>query len=94
MSSDKRVGYNTCVDLPCGYTPKAFHLTEKRLRFVDLYLSVFVQEVAPIIHSLVNHSELISFWEVDATNYESLETALCDIDELLHYDRMLDNVLH
>lgn len=74
-------GYHVCVDLPCGYTPKALHLTKKGLHFVGLDLPIVIQEFAPIIRSLANHSELMNFCEVDATNYESLETALRDIDE-------------
>lgn len=75
-------GYRICVDLPCGYTPKALHMTEKGLRFVGLDLPIVVQEVAPIIRSLAKYPERMSFCEVDATNYNSLETALRDIDEL------------
>ena len=74
-------GYNICVDLPCGYTPKAIHLTKKIFRFIGLDLPIVIQEVAPIIYSLVDCPQKISFGEVDATNYESLETALRDVDE-------------
>ena len=74
-------GYRTCVDLPCGYTPKALHLTQKNFRFVGLDLPIVVQEIAPIIRSLANHSERMTFSEVDATNYESLAAALRDIDK-------------
>ena len=74
-------GYHTCVDLPCGYTPKAIHLTKKNFRFIGLDLPVVVQEVAPIIYSLVSRPKNISFYGVDATNYESLETALSEIYE-------------
>ena len=76
-------GYRVCVDLPCGYTPKAIHLTQKNFRFVGLDLPIVVQEVAPIISSLADNSELMTFREVDATNYESLAAALRDIDEPL-----------
>ena len=72
-------GYHVCVDLPCGYTPKALHLTQKGLHFVGLDLPIVIQEIAPIIRSLAK--ERMNFCEVDATNYESLETALRDIDE-------------
>lgn len=74
-------GYHVCVDLPCGYTPKALHLTQKGLHFIGLDLPIVIQEFAPIIRSLANHSERMNFCEVDATNYESLETALHDIDK-------------
>ena len=69
-------GRRVCVDLPCGYTPKALHMTQKNFRFVGLDLPVVVQEVAPIIRSLAARHELINFFEVDATNYESLAAAL------------------
>ena len=74
-------GYRVCVDLPCGYTPKALHLTQKDFRFVGLDLPIVIQEIAPIIRSLANRSERMTFCRVDATNYESLAVALRDIDE-------------
>lgn len=74
-------GRHICVDLPCGYTPKAVHLTEKGIRFVGLDLPIVIKEFEPIIRSLADNQNLMSFYGVDATNYESLETALNDIDE-------------
>ena len=74
-------GYHTCVDLPCGCTPKALHLTEKGFRFIGMDLPIIVREFAPIINSIANYPNAITFCEVDATNYESLEKALRDIDE-------------
>ncbi len=76
-------GYSVCVDLPCGYTPKALHMTQKGLRFVGLDLPVVVQEVEPIIRSLAGNPERMNFGGVDATNYESLVAALRNIDEPL-----------
>ncbi|MBQ9487563.1 MAG: STAS domain-containing protein [Selenomonadaceae bacterium] len=76
-------GYRTCVDLPCGYTPKALHVTEKGLRFIGMDLPIVVQEFSPVIHSLAKYPDRISFCEVDATNYESLQKALRGIDEPL-----------
>ena len=77
----ENAGYHTCVDLPCGYTPKALHLTEKGLRFIGLDLPIVVQEFEPIIKSLAANKNLMTFHGVDATNYASLETALADVDE-------------
>lgn len=76
-------GYHTCVDLPCGYTPKALHMSEKNFRFIGLDLPIVVNEFAPIINSISAYPNRITFCEVDATNYESLEKALRDIDEPL-----------
>ena len=74
-------GCHTCVDLPCGYTPKALHLTEKGFRFIGLDLPIVVQEFEPIIKSLAANKNFMTFHGVDATNYASLETALADVDE-------------
>ena len=72
-------GGKTLVDLPCGYTPKAIHMTEHGRTFVGLDLPIVVQEVEPIIRKLVGQSENISFHGVDATNFNSLQTALRDV---------------
>lgn len=69
-------GYQTCVDLPCGYTPKAIYMTEHKRNFVGLDLPIVVQEAGPIIRQLVGRAENVSFHGVDATNYTSLKTAL------------------
>ena len=74
----EETGYQVNVDLPCGYTPKALYMKEKGLRFIGLDLPVVAQEVEPIIKSLSNNCETIRFCGIDATNYESLETALRD----------------
>lgn len=79
----EKSGYNICVDLPCGYTPKALHLTEKNFRFIGLDLPIVAEEFAPIIQSLSAYPKNIFFSGVDATNYESLATALRDVDEPL-----------
>ena len=76
-------GYHVCVDLPCGYTPKALRMTEKGLRFVGLDLPIVAQEIEPVLCSIAVYPERMSFSGVDATNYNSLETALQGIDEPL-----------
>lgn len=72
-------GAKTNVDLPCGHTPKALHLTERGLDFVGLDLPIVVDEAAPIMRSLGKHPEKITFCGVDATNPASLEEALRDV---------------
>ncbi len=74
-------GYPICVDLPCGYTPKAIHMTERGRRFVGLDLPIVVQEAEPIIRKLADCAESMSFHGVDATNYASLQEALQGISE-------------
>ena len=69
-------GYRTCVDLPCGYTPKALHLTAKGIQFIGMDLPIVVQEMEPVMHSLTAYPERMAFHPVDATNYDSLDAAL------------------
>ena len=76
----EETGYRVNVDLPCGYTPKALYMKEKGLRFIGLDLPIVAQEAEPIIKSLSGHAETIRFCGIDATNYESLETALQDTE--------------
>ena len=72
----KNSGYQLCVDLPCGYTPKALHMSNAGLRFIGLDLPIVVKEIEPIILSIAKNPEQISFHGVDATNYESIRLAL------------------
>ena len=72
----ENTGIQTNVDLPCGYTPKAVHMSEKGLRFVGLDLPIVAQEVEPVLLSLAAHPELIRIQGADATNLESLRNAL------------------
>ncbi len=76
----EKSGYKTCVDLPCGYTPKALHLTEQGRQFIGLDLPIVVQEVAPILRNLAKQPERMAFYGVDATNLTSLETALQGVE--------------
>ena len=69
-------GFQTSVDLPCGYTPKAIHMSDKGIRFIGLDLPIVAEEVGPVLLSLAAHPELIQISGVDATNPESLKNAL------------------
>jgi len=74
-------GYRINVDLPCGYTPKALHLTARGLRFIGLDLPIVAGEAGPILASLAEHPEWMRFEGVDATNLDSLMAALKDVRE-------------
>ena len=74
-------GYRINVDLPCGYTPKALHLTAKGLRFIGLDLPIVAGEAGPILSTLADHPERMRFEGVDATNPDSLAAALRDVRE-------------
>ena len=49
------------------------------MRFIGLDLPIVVQEIEPIIRSLTTSSDEISFHGIDATNYESIRTALQNV---------------
>ena len=49
------------------------------MRFIGLDLPIVVQEIAPIIRSLTAGSDEITFHGIDATNYESIRTALHNV---------------
>lgn len=74
-------GYSINVDLPCGYTPKALHLTAKGLRFIGLDLPIVAGEAGPILSALARHPDRMHFEGVDATNPDSLVAALKDVQE-------------
>ena len=71
-------GCDSCVDLPCGYTPRAVEFARKGIPFIGMDLPVAVKEAQPAILSLLDgeERELVAFRGVDATNYASLEAAL------------------
>lgn len=74
-------GHRINVDLPCGYTPKALHLTAKGLRFIGLDLPIVAGEAGPILSALADHPGRMRFEGVDATNPDSLAAALKDVRE-------------
>ena len=74
-------GY-TPVDMPCGYTPRAIIFAGKGLPYYGLDLPVVIREISDKITALLppEQREFVHYREVDATNYDSLEEALEDID--------------
>ena len=76
----EETGFKTCVDLPCGYTPKAIHMTKRGVRFIGLDLPIVAEEVEPVMKSLGEYPERMSFGGVDATNYASLEKSLQEVE--------------
>ena len=72
----------TEIDLPCGYLPKALRFTKAGHRFVGLDLPATIAEVEPAINALLNEEQkkMVRFAGVDATNYESLKSALSDVE--------------
>ena len=72
----------TEIDLPCGYLPKALRYARAGHRFIGLDLPATIAEVEPAINALLNDKQkkMVKFAGVDATNYESLKSALSDVE--------------
>lgn len=74
----EKAGCDTCVDLPCGYTPRAVEFARKKIPFIGMDLPAAIREAEPAILSLLDGEEKkrVRFRSVDATNHASLEAAL------------------
>ena len=72
----------TEIDLPCGYLPKALRYIKAGHRFIGLDLPATITEVEPAINTLLNDEQktMVKFAGVDATNYDSLKSALSDVE--------------
>ena len=78
----EKSGCDTCIDLPCGYTPRAVEFAEKNIPFIGMDLPAAIAEAEPAILSLLDDGKkkLVKFRGVDATNYASLEAALDGVE--------------
>ena len=74
----EKAGSDICIDLPCGYTPRAVEFARKKIPFIGMDLPAAIAEAEPAILSLLDDEKkkLVQFKGVDATNYASLEAAL------------------
>lgn len=72
----------TEIDLPCGYLPKALRYVRAGHRFIGLDLPATIQEVEPAMNALLDEGQkkMVKFAGVDATNYESLRSAIADVE--------------
>ena len=70
-------GFQTLLDLPCGYTPKVFEFTDKGMHYIGCDLPAVINDFTPIIDSIVdeNQKKRIDFVVVDVTNYGSMKAA-------------------
>ncbi len=78
----EKAGCKTVVDLPCGYTPRAKAFSEKGIAYYGLDLPAAISEAEPAILSLIDEDKRseVHFCGVDATNGESLRSALKDAE--------------
>jgi len=77
----KESGFPVIVDLPCGYTPRAIETAEEGREYIGMDLPAVISDMSSIIPSLLDgkKQELVRFCAVDATNFQSMETALRDV---------------
>lgn len=66
-------GFDTEIDLPCGYTPKAIKFARKNKKFIGLDLPAVITEFEPVIMNLIDKDKrgLVKFHAVDAVNFDS-----------------------
>ena len=76
----KKTCHRTVVDLPCGYTPKALHLTERGMRYIGLDQPVVSREAGNILAFLAEHPQRMEFHGTDATDRDSLAAALAHVN--------------
>ena len=78
-------GFPVIVDLPCGYTPRAIETAEEGREYIGMDLPAVISDMSSIIPSLLDEKkqELVRFCAVDATNFQSMETALRDVKRKL-----------
>jgi anti-anti-sigma factor len=77
----EKTPFETKVDLPCGYTPRAIEFARKGIKFVGLDLPAAIAEGKNVITSLIpeDKRDLVRFEGIDATNYDSLKKVLDDV---------------
>ena len=74
----EKTGFETLIDLPCGYTPRAIEFSRRNKKYIGLDLPAAINEAEPIIMNCIDEDDLpfVKFCGVDATNITSLKKAL------------------
>ncbi len=70
-------GYETLMDLPCGYTPKVFDFVDRGMNYIGCDLPAVIDGFEPVIESMADEEQKkkIQFSVVDVTNFESMKAA-------------------
>ena len=78
----RRSGFQQLMDLPCGYTSRGLRLAGSGFKYYGCDLPVVIDELLPAVTKFLNIDELklIHYSSVDATNYDSLRSALKDAE--------------
>ena len=74
----KRSGFQQLMDLPCGYTSRGLRLAGNGFKYYGCDLPVVIDELLPAVTNFLSTEalKLIRYSSVDATNYDSLRSAL------------------
>ncbi|MCR4657447.1 MAG: STAS domain-containing protein [Lachnospiraceae bacterium] len=74
-------GCDVIVDLPCGYVPRGLVIADMKKTFYGFDLPAVIEEVEPVIRKIASkeQKEYLNFRAVDATNYDSMKSALSDV---------------
>ena len=74
-------GCNVIIDLPCGYVPRGLVIADMKKKFYGFDLPAVIEEVEPAIRKIATKEQqgYLNFRAVDATNYESLNSAISDV---------------
>ena len=66
------------IDLPCGYTPRAFSMAREGKHYIGFDLPVVSDEIGAIVKEILpaELSPLVEYHGVDATNYDSMRSTL------------------
>lgn len=74
-------GCDVIIDLPCGYVPRGLVIADMKKKFYGFDLPAVIEEVEPAIRKIATkeQQEYLNFRAVDATNYESLSSAISDV---------------
>ena len=73
-----RSGMPVVVDIPCGYSPRGFRVIRNGQKYFGFDLPVVIDEMKAAAAEVERSDDLV-YAAVDATNYESLRSALGDV---------------
>ena len=71
-----RSGLRNILDLPCGYTPRGLQFARRGIPYYGFDLPAVIQVMDGACHRLYQGNTPMCYHKADATNYESLRSAL------------------
>lgn len=77
-----REGKPYIIDLPSGYTPRAFFSAKHGLNYIGFDLPIVADSIGSAVKELLpeQYGKTVMYYGVDATNYASMSRALDSID--------------